>query len=251
MTRKRCYSLPLSVGSLFRRSSATAVNKTRTRSPCLGAESDQRCLNPSPATKYSSTRMVSSATTSLQAATYQSAVELDGADLRGVDVRREWGNIDLLISCEEPRFVLAIENKIDSGEHDRQLERYKGTVVKGREFSGVRSLLVFLTPKGDIPSDKDWVSYSCADLHRAFTSPVTVLHAADATGLHPFFICVGKEEQPCRIRHASFPYDAAYSGEPLPIITVEFRQASGAPGVTLDRVIMRTGYAHRRNYHPR
>jgi hypothetical protein len=30
-----------------------------------------------------------------------SPVELDGADLRGVDVRREWRNTDLLISCEE------------------------------------------------------------------------------------------------------------------------------------------------------
>jgi hypothetical protein len=32
-----------------------------------------------------------------------------------------------------------------------------------------------------------------------------VLHAAEATGLHPFFICVGREEQPCRIRRAAFP----------------------------------------------
>src|SRR5207237_725422 len=32
------------------------------------------------------------------------------------------------------------------------------------------------------------------------TSPVTVFHEAEATGLHPFFICVGREDEPCRIR---------------------------------------------------
>jgi hypothetical protein len=70
---------------------------------------------------------------------------------------------------------------------------------------------------------------------------VAVLHAAEATGLHPFFICVGREEEPCRIRRASFSYDASYPGEPLPLITVEFRQTSGAPGLILDRVIPDTG----------
>src|SRR5207244_4803436 len=73
------------------------------------------------------------------------------------------------------------------------------------------------------------------------TSPVTVLHAAEATGLHPFFICVGREGEPCRIRRAAFPYDASYPGEALPLISVEFRQASGSAGVVLDRVIPDTG----------
>jgi hypothetical protein len=31
-------------------------------------------------------------------------------------------------------------------------------------------------------------------------SPVAVLHAAEATRLHPFFIYVGREEEACRIR---------------------------------------------------
>ena len=37
------------------------------------------------------------------------------------------------------------------------------------------------------------------------------------------------------------PYDARYPGEALPLIGVEFRQASGSPGVVLDRVIPDTG----------
>ena len=59
--------------------------------------------------------------------------------------------------------------------------------------------------------------------------------------LHPFFICVGKEEEPCRIRRASFPYDAIYPGEALPLMSVEFRPTSGRPGIILDRVIPDTG----------
>src|SRR6266699_4955387 len=31
-----------------------------------------------------------------------SPIDLDGTDLRGVSVRREWRHIDLLITCEEP-----------------------------------------------------------------------------------------------------------------------------------------------------
>jgi hypothetical protein len=36
-------------------------------------------------------------------------------------------------------------------------------------------------------------------------------------------------------------YDASYPSEALPVIDVEFRQASGTPGITLDRVIPNTG----------
>lgn len=96
-----------------------------------------------------------------------SAVELDGADLKGVDVRREWRNIDLLITCDEPRFVVAFENKVDSGEHSNQLQRYEDTVTEF--FPKVKRQFVFLTPEGQEASDSDWVNYSYADLHRAFS----------------------------------------------------------------------------------
>jgi hypothetical protein len=52
-----------------------------------------------------------------------SPVMLDGSELRGVEVRREWRKIDLLIISEEPSFVVVIENKVDSGEHSNQLQR--------------------------------------------------------------------------------------------------------------------------------
>jgi hypothetical protein len=70
-----------------------------------------------------------------------------------------------------------------------------------------------------------WVGFADGKVIASGTSPVSVLHAAEASGLHPFFICVGKEEEPCRIRRTSFPYDTGYAGEALPLVIVEFRSA--------------------------
>src|ERR1700732_4313726 len=65
-----------------------------------------------------------------------------------------------------------------------------------------------------------WIGFADGRVVASGSSPVAVLHAADATGLHSFFICVGREEEPCRIRRAFFSYDASYPGEPLPLISV-------------------------------
>src|SRR5438046_426668 len=86
-----------------------------------------------------------------------------------------------------------------------------------------------------------WIGFAAGRVIASGTSPVSVFHAAEATGLHPFFICVGREEEACRIRRVAFPYDASYFSEALPLICVQFRQSSGTPGVTLDRVIADTG----------
>jgi hypothetical protein len=72
-------------------------------------------------------------------------------------------------------------------------------------------------------------------------SPVAVFHAAEATGRNPFVTCVGREDEPTRIRRLSFAYDASYPTEPLPILALEFRPVSGSPGAPLDRVIADTG----------
>jgi hypothetical protein len=86
-----------------------------------------------------------------------------------------------------------------------------------------------------------WIGFADGKVIASGSSPVAVFHAGESTGLHPFFICVGREDEPCRIRRASFPYDSSYPGEALPVIAVEFRQTSGSPGVVLDRVIPDTG----------
>mgnify|MGYP006273818431 CR=1 FL=1 len=92
-----------------------------------------------------------------------SPIDLDGVELRGVDVRTEWNRVDVLITSEEPAFVVAIENKVDSSEHGDQLSRYHKVV--GRHFGDRRSLFVYLTREGDEPSHEGWTAYSYRRVH--------------------------------------------------------------------------------------
>src|SRR5437588_6542671 len=82
-----------------------------------------------------------------------------------------------------------------------------------------------------------WIGFADGAVVASGTSPVAVFHAAEASARHPFVTCVGREDEPCRMRRASFPYDATYPGEPLPIVTAELRTVSGTPGTAFDRLI--------------
>lgn len=93
-----------------------------------------------------------------------SPVVLDGSDLRGLQIRREWRNIDLLILCEEPRFAIVIENKIGSGEHSNQLAKYEE--IASTYLGTTKTLFVYLSPDGDEPSQAAWISYTYSQLHR-------------------------------------------------------------------------------------
>jgi hypothetical protein len=85
-----------------------------------------------------------------------SSVDIDVWDLNHVEVRREWNNIDILIIDDRKTWIVAIENKIDAGEGDEQLSRYRGTVQ--RAFQDYKKLFLFLTPEGAAPSDECWLS---------------------------------------------------------------------------------------------
>lgn len=87
-----------------------------------------------------------------------SPIDLDGADLQGVEIKREWKNIDLLITCKEPKFIVVVENKVDSGEHSNQLSKYEETIKE--HFPDDRPLYVYLSPDGHEPSRKTWMPYT-------------------------------------------------------------------------------------------
>lgn len=79
------------------------------------------------------------------------------------ELRREYNWIDILAVSKENKFVLCLENKIDSGEHDDQLNRYRNTVTES--FQGYRAMYVYLTPDGVAASDPDnWYALSYKDL---------------------------------------------------------------------------------------
>lgn len=87
-----------------------------------------------------------------------SPVDIDIADLEDAEVRREWKNIDILVHSPSNRLVCAIENKIGSGEHSNQLQRYRETVSE--EFGDCRAILIYLSPEGDPPTDNRWIACS-------------------------------------------------------------------------------------------
>ena len=98
-----------------------------------------------------------------------SAVDIDGWQLVGVEVRREWKDIDLLLVLTlagKQQWVVCIENKINSKQHSNQLPRYRSTVEK--EFSEATGrIFVFLTKHYERPDDESFVVASYAQVHQA------------------------------------------------------------------------------------
>ena len=80
--------------------------------------------------------------------------------LTTVEVWKEWNHIDILILIEEEdnKFVIAIENKIKTTEHSKQLERYREIVEK--KFLNYNKLFIYLSPDGLIPSDESWFAFN-------------------------------------------------------------------------------------------
>lgn len=86
-----------------------------------------------------------------------------------------------------------------------------------------------------------WIGFADGKVVASGKSPVQILHAAKRAEPHAFFVCVGREFEPTRMRRAVFSYDKSYSGEPLPVVQVEFRGSQGHSGIVLDNVILDTG----------
>ena len=74
-----------------------------------------------------------------------------------VQVKREWQNIDILVISEKAKTVVAIENKIWSGETGDQLKRYETLI--DQHFNTYTKMHIFLTPYGEAATrSKTWIS---------------------------------------------------------------------------------------------
>ena len=94
------------------------------------------------------------------------ALELSGADLSAARVQREWPNevdgqrgfLDILILDEEKQFLCAIENKVYSEEHSRQLTRYRRALET--DYPDFTRFYLFLSPRGvsayDVAEREHW-----------------------------------------------------------------------------------------------
>jgi PD-(D/E)XK nuclease superfamily len=89
-----------------------------------------------------------------------SVFDFESFEYASVETRREWRNIDLLVILSEDnhRIVLTIENKIKSTEHSNQLSRYRGIVDE--EYPDGSKIYVLLSPDNLIPSDENWIPFN-------------------------------------------------------------------------------------------
>lgn len=95
-----------------------------------------------------------------------SPVEVDAAEIRSVDVFREWSHIDVLVKVtlyDGRAWVIAIENKINAKQGHKQLEKYRRRVEQF--YPGATRLLVFLTMDEELPADLGWTR---ADYHQVY-----------------------------------------------------------------------------------
>ena len=90
-------------------------------------------------------------------------------DFEDAEIYREHQNIDLLIMDKNHQFAMAIENKILSKEHGKQLKKYENIV---QNLPGIKNtMLVYLTLDGYEASDSDsWVSFSYEDVYTLIES---------------------------------------------------------------------------------
>jgi len=80
-------------------------------------------------------------------------------------VKREYENIDILVDIviSNKKFVIVIENKVDSGEQFYDDKEVKGQLAKykkivDKEFSTHTPIFLFLSPDKHLPSESEWTS---------------------------------------------------------------------------------------------
>lgn len=84
-------------------------------------------------------------------------------DLNEFSILREWRNIDILAVSSAQRFVLCIENKIDSGEHGNQLMNYARAIDE--VYPGYDKRFVFLSPSAIEPTASDrWIPMGYSEI---------------------------------------------------------------------------------------
>lgn len=85
------------------------------------------------------------------------SVAVETIDLSGALVKTEWEHIDISIVDKTSKLVVAIENKVNSGEHGDQLIHYVQVIQNKYPDTQYRQLFIFLTPYNIPPSDNRYL----------------------------------------------------------------------------------------------
>ena len=91
-------------------------------------------------------------------------LNLDALKLNGCRVEREWYYVDILIIDDENRLAVIIENKIGTGEHSDQLNRY--CIAVNGTYPTYTIVPLYLTPNGAIPSDNRYQAISYTQVYQ-------------------------------------------------------------------------------------
>jgi hypothetical protein len=89
--------------------------------------------------------------------------DLEKIDFYDFIIKREYANIDLLLVSDENKIVIAIENKVFSGENKDQLTKYFNFISnENEEYRNYNKIFLYLTPDGREPKKeedkKNWLS---------------------------------------------------------------------------------------------
>jgi hypothetical protein len=102
-----------------------------------------------------------------------------------LSVQCEWRNIDILCYSQNLGLVVAIENKIDAKETEKngvsQLTRYFSTIESDPELAKMSKLCLYLTPEGEEPSDKNWCSINYQDILLCIETSLASAHNSGNT----------------------------------------------------------------------
>ena len=111
-------------------------------------------------------------------------IDIDLMELSNVVIYREKDNIDVLLISEQNKLILAIENKIGTGEHSNQLNRYR-ELLQSKYGNGYRFVLVYLTPEGLEPSDpENWISMSYSFLLEELNKLLDIYEISDKAKIY-------------------------------------------------------------------
>ncbi len=112
------------------------------------------------------------------------ALDIIRADLRDIEVRREWNKIDIFLLSRRNNWAFIIENKFHSRQHGGQLKRYSEKVQSAFETEEGRLHIrgVFLTLHNEEPEDTSYATIDYRDVCTILRNVMAV--AGESLGLN-------------------------------------------------------------------
>jgi len=115
-------------------------------------------------------------------------VTIDSMQITSVEVYREWKNLDILIiieTLERVKWIVVIENKINSTQYHKQLEKYKDR-IHSYFPSDKNMLFVFLSKNNEIPQDNSYVTANYQQVYEILNDCVS--ERKDTIGPEPLVL---------------------------------------------------------------